>query len=71
MGDLIVMTRPTGQIRREASRETSAQILFFTGVRYYRMPDHEIVEDIVASPVRRRTAKARKAAEAKRLKRQA
>ena len=70
MGDLIVMTRPTGLSRREMPRNVSADILFFTGVRYQRLPEQVSVEDaIVASPPRRRTEKAKKAAEARRIKR--
>lgn len=37
MGDLIVMSRSKPLPRRELV--ASAEILFFTGVRYYRMPD--------------------------------
>ena len=70
MGDLIVMTRPTGQSRRETSQHVSAEILFFTGVRYHRMPEQIVLEDIVVvSPARRRSEKAKKAAEARRIKR--
>ena len=70
MGDLIVMTRPTGVSRREIPCDASADILFFTGVRYHRMPEQISVEEAaVASPVRRRSEKAKKAAEARRIKR--
>ena len=61
VGDLIVMTRanrpPCGLVAASAS----AEILFFTGVRYYRVPDE-------ASPIppakKRSRVKAKKAAEA-------
>ena len=71
MGDLIVMTRPTGSSRRETSRNATAEILFFTGVRYHRMPEHPaaVEETPVVSPARRRSEKAKKAAEARRIKR--
>ncbi len=39
MGDLIVMSRPKPLSAREFSASHSAEILFFTGVRYYRMDD--------------------------------
>ena len=39
MGDLIVMTRPTQSVRRDAPTSGSANVLFFTGVRYTRMPE--------------------------------
>ena len=39
MGDLIVMSRPKPFRAREFSASHSAEILFFTGVRYYRMDD--------------------------------
>ena len=65
MGDLIVMKRSTGPSPRETSFDTSADILFFTGVRYHRMPE----EPIVAAPVRRRSQKAKTAAQARKMKR--
>ncbi len=39
MGDLIVMSRPKPFPAREFFASHSAEILFFTGVRYYRMDD--------------------------------
>lgn len=48
MGDLIVMTRPATSSRRPSITGADAEILFFTGVRYMRMPDVEPA----ASPLR-------------------
>ena len=43
MGDLIVMTRPTKASRRSTSATAgSAEILFFTGVRYLRITDYDM-----------------------------
>ena len=39
MGDLIVMSHPKPFPAREFAASHSAEILFFTGVRYYRMDD--------------------------------
>jgi hypothetical protein len=54
VGDLIVMTRSKSSIRREAPQQGSASVLFFTGVRYTRIPD---VDQALASvtPPRRAT----------------
>ncbi|MDR3461088.1 MAG: hypothetical protein P4L76_02090 [Beijerinckiaceae bacterium] len=54
MGELVVMVRPAGSARRHTPDSGSAEILFFTGVRYARMPD---VADALASvtPGRRPT----------------
>lgn len=54
MGDLIVMSRAKPVPPRE--RIASAEILFFTGVRYYRMPDDAAVKTSLgaAVPAKRR-----------------
>lgn len=39
MGDLIVMSHPKFLPAREFAAGHSAEILFFTGVRYFRMDD--------------------------------
>lgn len=39
MGDLIAMTRPQPLPARAYVASHSAEILFFTGVRYYRMDE--------------------------------
>lgn len=39
MGDLVVMSRPKPLPAREYFAGHSAEIHFFTGVRYYRMDD--------------------------------
>lgn len=39
MGDLVVMSRPQPQPARAFAMDHSAEILFFTGVRYYRMAE--------------------------------
>jgi hypothetical protein len=39
VGDLIVMTRSNHPVRRDAPNAGSANVLFFTGVRYTRMLD--------------------------------
>ncbi len=39
MGDLVVMSRPKSLPAREYVAGHSAEIHFFTGVRYYRMDD--------------------------------
>ena len=39
MGDLIVMTRPTRTPPGAIAAHAGAEILFFTGVRYFRMPE--------------------------------
>lgn len=66
MGDLIVMTRPNRISRGLIAATEGAEILFFTGVRYFRMP-----EESPASPrdkKRARTLKGKKAIEARRAK---
>jgi len=41
MGDVILFStrRQTGATRRRSGESVEAQIMFFTGVRYQRMPD--------------------------------
>ena len=39
MGDLIAISRPTPLPNREFLAGHNAEILFFTGVRYYRMAE--------------------------------
>ena len=65
VGDLIVMTRPNRPSRGPIAATSSAEILFFTGVRYYRMPD----ETLPSSPEKRRVrpSKAKKASETRRV----
>ncbi len=68
MGDLVLMTRPNQSIRREPPAGGSAGILFFTGVRYARVPEADIAPQILTPP--RRATKPRrgprKATDAKR-----
>jgi hypothetical protein len=66
--NLIVMTRPAGPSRGRAPDSGTADILFFTGVRYYREHEAPVAPDVAA---RRRSNKAKKAAELRRLERQA
>lgn len=58
MGNLIVMTRPANTVRREAPRDGSAAILFFTGVRYTRLTDADVALASVTPP--RRATKPRR-----------
>lgn len=60
MGDLIAMTHSTGTSRRAAPASGSAEILFFTGVRYYRMAEEVLPQP--PRPKRRRSDKAKRAA---------
>lgn len=64
MGDLIIMKRSQDIARVAIASGESAEILFFTGVRYYRMAEDETP----ASLVRRRSEKAKKASQARRHK---
>ncbi len=67
MGDLIVMSRAKLPPARDLDVGHSAEILFFTGVRYYRMDEAEPVVSKLAvaelvtkrrrSPDQRRVAK--------------
>ncbi|MGD0632782.1 MAG: hypothetical protein ABSA13_00690 [Beijerinckiaceae bacterium] len=58
MGELVVMVRPAGSARRHTPESGSAEILFFTGIRYARMPE---VPDALASVTpRRRPARPRR-----------
>ena len=69
MGDLIVMTRPTRPSPAIlAAGGASADILFFTGVRYYPMPETPAVVAIdLAAPARRRSIKMKKPAAPKKV----
>jgi len=58
VGDLIVMTRSTSPVRRDAPSSGSAHVLFFTGVRYTRMPDVDLALASVTPP--RRATKPRR-----------
>lgn len=63
MGDLVAMSRSKPlPIREELASGHSAEILFFTGVRYYRFDEREI-SPVIAAPARKRrpTAKQRAA----------
>ena len=62
MGDLIVMSRAKTPPARDLVAGHSAEILFFTGVRYYRMD--EVAEPVVA--VKRVLAKRRRSPELRR-----
>lgn len=62
MGELIVLPRAERPSHPVPSSNRSAEILFFTGVRYYRMTDAPPAP--VIKTRRRRTASARIAAEA-------
>lgn len=65
MGDLIVMTRPPKEsVRSPRPNGASADILFFTGVRYYRYDDAPPVP--AGSARRRRTDRRSKAADLQR-----
>lgn len=58
MGDLLVLPSPRLRTRAQAGR-ADAEILFFTGVRYYRMDD--LAEPKAAAvPKRRRSTRARR-----------
>lgn len=66
MGDLIVMSRPKPFPAREFFASHSAEILFFTGVRYYRMDDAVEPAKLVAAKVvagKRGAAKSRRSSE--------
>lgn len=67
MGDLVVMTRSSVPSRETAHLGGSADILFFTGVRYYRITDDDLAE--TSELKRRRSEKAKRASQARRLKR--
>ena len=58
MGDLVAMTRSIERSRIEARTDWSAEILFFTGVRYYRMTDEAAAKAV--APKRRRAVKPKK-----------
>lgn len=64
MGDLIIMKRSQDIARVAVDSGKSAEILFFTGVRYYRMAENETPSSLV----RRRSEKAKKASQVRRLK---
>lgn len=64
MGDLIVMPRSNLPSRPRNIPGGGATILFFTGVRYYRMNEEKTP---VATPKRRRSVKANKASVSRRL----
>ena len=66
MGDLIVMTRPTRLSPAIIGAGVSADILFFTGVRYYRTPEVPTVPLVDHSgPTRRRPVKVKTVVAAK------
>ena len=72
MGKVIALPTSRNAARR-APESGSAEILFFTGVRYYRLSDAEFAE--LAAPRTRRSAAAKGAVKtapvARKLKRQA
>jgi hypothetical protein len=45
MGELILFRSATGPRRASAERSDTAQILFFTGVRYQRTPEPSVRSD--------------------------
>lgn len=71
MGDLIVMSRAKPLPAREMFVGHSAEILFFTGVRYYRMDESADVTVPDARVKRRRTPEQRRAAKQTRERRKA
>lgn len=60
MGDLVTMSRSASSFRRDPPPGGTAEILFFTGVRYYRM------DDALEVPQPRPAAKAKKVVEKRR-----
>ncbi len=67
MGHLITMTKPSYRVQRDAPSTGSAEILFFTGVRYARMPDTDAA--LASVTPRKRAAKPRRAAKTNDMKR--
>lgn len=62
MGDLIVMSRQKSLLAREFFAGHNAEILFFTGVRYYRMNDAAepaMLATVKRGPKRRRSTEQR------------
>jgi len=49
MGEIIALT-PSRSSSRRAPTSASAEILFFMGVRYYRMSDEEFAEAAAPKP---------------------
>ena len=63
MGDLVVMSRAKPLPTRDIVVGHSAEILFFTGVRYYRMDEPaEAVQAELPKPKRRRSPDHRRTA---------
>lgn len=61
MGDLVTMLRPKSLPARAFVAGHSAEILFFTGVRYYRMD--EAAEPVSLVVAKREVAKRRRSAD--------
>ena len=68
MGNLIPMTKPAYRVSRDAPSTGSAAILFFTGVRYARMPDVDPAL-VNVTPQRRRSTKPRRMVKSDGMKR--
>ena len=52
MGVIVAMSGSNRPVRREGAREGGAEILFFTGVRYSRMPEPDPALASVTPPRR-------------------